>query len=379
MALWRIRTPVEDRPGRLAGLVGAMAAEGADIVALTIHTDASGAVDEFVADVPGDPERLRRAVAERAGGGEVLAVPARPREVGDETTRALLLTARLRSAPNRLPEALAELLRAEEAHWTDPSVPGPGAGEADTLLVPVGPLRAVRVHRPGRPFTWTESARADALVRSVLPATGPPVSHHRPQRRPFGPRVLSPPTEGVLVTAGGDRLRLSQVGAGDADAVRRLHARCSAETRRRRYLSSVAEPGARMLRVFCDPERGLTVAARPEGEDEPVALAHLMYTLNPGVGEMAFLVEDSWQGRGVGAALADAVAATAADWGLAEVRAETAAENRAMLRIVHRMGAAVGRPEAGAVQARVPLAGRAPAAPPGRLTALMTRPGAAGR
>ncbi|MFW5419323.1 GNAT family N-acetyltransferase [Nocardiopsis sp. CNT-189] len=361
MALWRIRTPVEDRPGRLAGLVGAMAAEGADIVALTIHTDASGAVDEFVADVPGDPERLRRAVAEQAGGGGVLAVPARPREVGDDATRALLLTARLRSAPNRLPEALAELLRADEARWANPTLPGPGPGEADTLLVPVGPLRAVRVHRPGRPFTWTESARADALVRSVLPATGPA------------------PTEGVLETAGGDRLHLSQVGAGDADAVRRLHARCSAETRRRRYLSSVAEPGARMLQVFCDPERGLTVAARPEGEDEPVALAHLMYTLDPGVGEMAFLVEDSWQGRGVGAALADAVAATAADWGLAEVRAETAAENRAMLRIVHRMGAAVGRPEAGAVQARVPLAGRAPAAPRGRLTALMTRPGAAGR
>src|SRR5690606_14333748 len=301
---------------------------------------------------------------QRAGGGEVLAVPARPREVGDETTRALLLTARLRSAPNRLPEALAELLRADEANWTNPTVPGPGTGDtggADTLLVPVGPLRAVRVRREGRPFTWTESARADALVRSVLPATGPA------------------PTDGVLETAGGDRLRLSQVGAGDADTVRRLHARCSAQTRRLRYLSSVAEPNARMLQVFCDPERGLTVAARPEGEDEPVALAHLMYTLDPGVGEMAFLVEDSWQGREVGAALADPVAATAADWGLAEVRAETAADNRAMLRIVHRMGAAVGRPSAGAVQARVPLAGRAPAAPPGRLTALMTRPGAAGR
>src|SRR5690606_20319565 len=136
---------------------GAMAGQGADIVGLTIHTDASGAVDEFVADVPGDPGRLRPAVAQRAGGGAVLAVPARPREVGEETSRAVLPTARLRSTRNRLPEALAALLRADEANWTNPTVPGPGTedtGGAGPLLVPVGPLRPVRVRREGRPFTW---------------------------------------------------------------------------------------------------------------------------------------------------------------------------------------------------------------------------------
>ncbi|GAB3486643.1 GNAT family N-acetyltransferase [Nocardiopsis coralliicola] len=349
MALWRIRTPVDDRPGSLAALVGAMADRGADIVALSFHTGAGGAVDEFVAQVPGDPAPLFAAL-----GPGVRAVPAQPREVGDEATRSLLLAARLRREPNRLPAALAELLHADSARWTN------GGEEEGALLVPVGPLRAVRVRRPEQPFTWTESARADAFVRSVLPPAGPV------------------PTSGVLHLPGGAGISVAQVRPDDAEGVRRLHRRCSKAALRRRYLGSAAEPGDRMLAVFCDPERGLTLAARADG-GEPVALAHLMYTLDPGVGETAFLVEDAWHGRDLGTALAGALVAVAADWGLAEVRAEISAENRAMLRIMHRLGAAVGRPNAGAVQARVPLAGGTPARAPGRLTALMTRPGAAGR
>ncbi|WP_017541720.1 GNAT family N-acetyltransferase [Nocardiopsis halophila] len=367
MGLWRIRTAVEDRPGRLADLAGAVAAEGGDIVGLTIHTDAAGVVDEFIVDVPGDHRRLLEELTRRGAGEEAAAVPARPREVGDDVTRALMLTARLRGAPHRLPEALAELLNADEARWTGLGTSGRAAAPQfpeepeSELLVPVGALRGVRLRRVDRPFTWTESARADALVRSVLPPAGPV------------------PTGGTLTTASGERLHTRPVCSGDARALRRLHRRCTPHTKRRRYLTAVEEPGSGVLGVFCDPERGLTLAAWPEGADEPVALAHLMYTLDPGVGEMAFLVEDSWQGRGVGTALAGALAAVAVDWGMAEVRAETAADNRAMLGIMRGLGAAVGRPSTGTVQARLPLAGRVPAREPGPLASLMTRPGAAGR
>ncbi|MFC4565362.1 GNAT family N-acetyltransferase [Nocardiopsis mangrovi] len=362
MALWRIRTVVEDRPGQLAGVVDAMAAEGGNIVGLSIHADAAGVVDEFVVDVPGEHRTLLAEVARRSVGDSVLAVPAQPREVGDDVTRALLLTARLRSEPNRLPEALRELLLADEARWTNltRSVPEFPEEPETTLVVPVGPLRGVRLRRPDQPFTWTETARADALVRSVLPPTGPA------------------PIDGELVTHKGTGLHVFQVRSSDAEAVQRLHRRCSAETSRRRYFSSVRELTPRMLGVFCDPELGLTLAARPREGGEPVALAHLMYTLDPGVGEIAFLVEDSWQGRGVGTALTRALTAIAADWGLAEVRAETVAGNRAMQRIMSRMGAAIGPPRDGVVQARLPVAGAVPSRRPGRLMNLMSQPGAAG-
>ncbi|GAB3466059.1 GNAT family N-acetyltransferase [Streptomonospora sediminis] len=362
MSLWRIRTVVADRPGQLAGLVDAMAAQGGNIVGLSIHADAAGVVDEFVVDVPGEHHTLLREVARRSVTDSVNAVPALPREVGDDVTKALLLTTRLRSAPNRLPEALGELLLADDARWTNPtrSVPEFPEEPETTLVVPVGPLRGVRLRRPDQPFTWTETARADALVRSVLPPTGPA------------------PTDGAITTHRGTGLDVRQATAADAEAIQRLHARCSPETTRGRYFSSMRRLSPRMLGLFCDPERGLTLLARPLGGAEPVALAHLMYTLDPGVGEIAFLVEDSWQQQGAGTALARALTAVAADWGLAEVRAETVAGNRAMQRIMRRMGAAIGPARDGVVQARLPVAGAVPARRTGRLASLMTEPGAAG-
>ncbi|MUL43841.1 GNAT family N-acetyltransferase [Streptomonospora sp. PA3] len=362
MALWRIRTVVEDRPGQLAGVVEAVAARGGNIVGLSIHADPAGVVDEFVVDVPGEHHTLLREVAERSVTDAVDAVPAQPREVGDDVTKALLLTARLRSAPNRLPEVLGELLMAEDARWTNltrPAAEFPEEPET-TLVVAVGPLRGVRLRRPDRPFTWTESARADALVRSVLPPIGPA------------------PTDGAVSTHRGIEIEVRQAGAADADAIGRIHARCSAETIRGRYQSGMRRLPPSMLDLFCDAERGLTLLARPSAGGEPIALAHLMFTLDPGVGEIAFLVEDSWQRQGVGTALTRALIAVAADWGLAEVRAETVAGNRGMQRIMRRVGATIGPPRDGVVQARLPVAGAVAARREGRLAGLMTQPGAAG-
>ncbi|MFJ9557609.1 GNAT family N-acetyltransferase [Nocardiopsis sp. NPDC101807] len=341
MSLWRIRTAVEDRPGGLAGVVGALARCGGDIVGLSIHTDVSGVVDEFVVEIPGDHGRAVRALGEHCPTGTVTAVPAQRREVGDDVTRALLLTARLRSHPNRLPDALVELLSADGAHWTNLTrVEEAADPEGTAMLVPVGPLRGVLVRRRSHPFTWTESSRAEALVRSVMPSTGPV------------------PADRAVRTAGGEELSLRQVREADAPALSDLHRRCSAETVRSRYFAGMAELSPYMLRVFCDPGRGLTLAVRPRGAEDPVALGHLMYTLDPGVGEIAFLVEDAWQGRGVGTALARELTVIAADWGLAEVRAETALANAGMMRIMRRLGASVRSQGEGGpyVQARVPVA-----------------------
>src|SRR5437016_249105 len=81
-----------------------------------------------------------------AGGRRTVAISASPHELTDEPTRALLLAARLHADPRTLPDALAKLLRADSASW----VYGDEAEEpsaATTLVVPVGPRRAVRVDR----------------------------------------------------------------------------------------------------------------------------------------------------------------------------------------------------------------------------------------
>ncbi|MBE2999721.1 GNAT family N-acetyltransferase [Nocardiopsis sp. HNM0947] len=340
MGLWRIRTAVEDRPGGLAGVVDLLAGHDADIVQLTIHTDVTGAVDEFVVDLPGDHTGAVNALSRHTPSGAVSAVPAHRREVGDDLTRALLLAGRLRAHPNRLPEALAELLRADEATWTNLTRADEeeGLDPATCMLVPVGPLRGVLLRRPSHPFTWTESSRADALVRLVMPAAGPV------------------PTERIVRTVSGQGLSLRQVHEDDADELQALHRRCSPATLRGRYFAGVRDLAPWMLRIFSDPDRGLTLAVRPQGGEVPVALGHLMYTPDPGVGEIAFLVEDAWQGKGVGTALTRALTVAAADWGLAEVRAETTLSNTAMLRTMRRFGASVQGQGGTHVHARLPVA-----------------------
>ncbi|WP_131762959.1 ACT domain-containing protein, partial [Actinomadura fibrosa] len=87
MPLLRIRTEIEDRPGRLALLTAALAERGANILGLSVQMDTEGVVDEFIVDVPAGGAGARE-LAETlgAGGGVRTAVrPARAQELVDET------------------------------------------------------------------------------------------------------------------------------------------------------------------------------------------------------------------------------------------------------------------------------------------------------
>ena len=111
MGFLRIRTTVDERPGRLASLAEALAAKGGNILGLSVQTDGDGTVDEFVTDIPAGAEAVREAL-ETAGGRQVRVVTATAHELTDEPTRALLLASRLRTTPWRLPELLGEARRA---------------------------------------------------------------------------------------------------------------------------------------------------------------------------------------------------------------------------------------------------------------------------
>ncbi|WP_018656580.1 GNAT family N-acetyltransferase [Actinomadura flavalba] len=339
MALLRIRTAIDDRPGRLAELTAALARRGANILGLSVQVGRDGVVDEFVVDVPpgGATAADLAAALTGAGGAAPAVVPARPRELLDEPTHALVLAARLRAEPRALPEVLAELLRARTATWTSA---GDEPDDAETLSVPVGQRRAVRLHRPGLPFTTTESARADAMVRAVLPPAAPL------------------PASRVVVLRDGTRATVRPITMADADAVRALHERCSLATRRMRYFSAKPYPPRRVVERFCDPWHGLTLVA--EGPDGSLlGMAHLIHVLDPGVAELAFLVEDDWQGRGLGSALVRLLVELARDRGLAELRATTLSENARMRRLLTRMGGRTRRTDEPAiVEVRVALDGR---------------------
>ncbi|WP_219465796.1 GNAT family N-acetyltransferase [Nonomuraea rhizosphaerae] len=334
MGFLRIRTTVDERPGRLASLAAALASRGGNILGLSVQSDTDGTVDEFVADIPASPETVREAL-EAAGGRRVQVVAATAHELTDEPTRALLLASRLRATPWRLPEFLAELLRADDARWiygeAVSDLPDP-----TLLVVPVAPRRAVRLRRAELPFTLTEAARAASFVRLAQP----------PAERAAG--------EPVVRLADGEEVTVRPLTSIYREAVRDLHDRCSPEARRFRYFTSMPALPERMFERLVDRGRGHSLVAGHDGQ--VVAMANLMFTPDPGIAEMAFLVEDRWQGRGLGTAMARMLVREARDLGYAEVKATMLSDNVRMRRMLLTLGATLGYTEdPGVVEARLPV------------------------
>lgn len=357
MAIMRIRTTVDERPGRLASLAAALAEGGGNILGLSVQSDADGTVDEFMAEVPASAEKVREAL-EAAGGRRVQVVPATAHELVDEPTRALLLADRVRATPWLLPRLLADLLRADDARW----VYGAAVNESGdhmsesgdhgiaygsdhpvdlpdpTLLtVPVGERRAVRVRRSGLPFTLTEAARAAAFVRLA-----------QPPAEPGGAERTVRLDDGAEVT-------VVPLMPFHREAVNNLHERCSPESRRFRYFTALPSLPPRVFERLCDRGQGRSLLAGHDGQ--AIAIASLMFTPDPGVAELAFLVQDRWQGRGLGGTLARMLVRQARDLGFAEVKATLLSDNIRMRRLMLSLGATLAyTDDPGVLEARLPIA-----------------------
>ena len=174
--VWRVRTEIDNTPGRLAVLAGALAAAGANIHGLDAQPAGAGkVVDEFLVETPPDTSAQQLCDAVRAVGGRATcAVPTDLLALVDAPTRALDLAARLARRPDSLEAVLADLLEAEhvQVHPYDGECDGPDAltpaaqAEAHRAdLVLRGPDGGyVTVRRPGLPFTAVERSRARAAV-----------------------------------------------------------------------------------------------------------------------------------------------------------------------------------------------------------------------
>ncbi|MFD0473169.1 hypothetical protein ACFQ0B_36595 [Nonomuraea thailandensis] len=166
--------------GRLATVAGAFGRLGCNILALHIAPTGGSAItpagcdalDEFVIEAPRELalDVLAGALAE-AGGQDVVIVPARVKDLTDPGVQALVLAQRVSDDPDRLPEAMAELLRVPHVEWRRPGdTVDEGAELNTTMVVSVNPDRALLVRRPELAFTPTEAARAAALTAAATHA-----------------------------------------------------------------------------------------------------------------------------------------------------------------------------------------------------------------
>jgi GNAT superfamily N-acetyltransferase len=323
MALWRIRATVDDRPGYLSVLTASLALRSVNILAVQVHTTENGAVDDFLVDAPDrmTEQELHAAVA-KGRGRDAFVTRAEAQGLADQPTRALGLAGRLAHDPDSLGEALVTLLDAAQASWRpEGTVVLHGYDEQRmTLTDPAG--GSYEVVRPAPAFTPAEYARAQALVE-----VGAALLRRSAERT----TLLLPDGAELLIRAAGD---------DDAPGIRRLHLRGAARTGSQDCLGGVQVPTSARLRHLLEPAAGVTLLALhadpARGEERVVATARLL--VEGDQGEIALLVDEPWQRRGIGTALLRRLLAAAGRMNVAAVRARTGAENVAMLRTLRRFG-----------------------------------------
>ncbi|MEU7135705.1 GNAT family N-acetyltransferase [Streptomyces sp. NPDC046261] len=326
--LWRMRTTVRDEVGSLAALCLALAECRVDILALQTHPLADGTVDELLLRAPAAlaPAELTRAAA-RGGGRETWLERADAHDLVDAPTRILGLATRTALDAAELPLALRQLLgrctihsipaRSPHTGALAEAVPEEGVWEETVLRLRDPSGGSITIERPYLPFTPTEFARARALVE--LDAR-------------LGPRV--PPRRDVLTLPEGNEITVRRADAADLGPARAMHDRCSNATLNRRYHGPVTDAD-RYLRHLLSPRFGRTLAAYT-ASGRLVALGHLLWDGNET--EVALLVEDDWQRRGVGGELLRRLIAMAGEAGCESVYAVTTASNTGMVGAMRALG-----------------------------------------
>ncbi|MEU6355952.1 GNAT family N-acetyltransferase [Streptomyces sp. NPDC047072] len=158
-----------------------------------------------------------------------------------------------------------------------------------------------------------------------------------PQTRLPTSSLLVPPAP-LETTTRTNRVTLTRIALFDDLAqANAMHARCSLESCFARYHAARQSLAAREWRHLCDQANGTTLITVPLGEPSRViAITHLLRTPVPHVRELGILVEDSWQGEGLGTALAHYAVDLARTHTLdcSEVAAMTGSGNQRMLSIL---------------------------------------------
>ncbi len=188
------------------------------------------------------------------------------------------------------------------------------------------------------------------------------------------PEAAGYPThwEADVLTADGSVARIRPVHRDDTEALRAMHARMSDRSRYLRYFSAVTEVSDALLALFTDVDYRTRVClvvqsgddiiaagsyhALPAGDsdadvlapaalDQPAAAQRRADPAMPSArsAEVAFVVQDDQQRRGLGSILLEHLAAAAQERGITSFTAEVLGENRQMLRVFLDAGYAVTR------------------------------------
>lgn len=144
--------------------------------------------------------------------------------------------------------------------------------------------------------------------------------------------------EADLVLADGGTVHLRPIVPSDADALVEFHARLSDRTRYLRYFGAYPTIPQRDLRRFTVVDHHDRVAFVALLGGEIVAVARYERLNGGPKAEVAFVVDDGHQGRGLGSILLEHLAAAASERGLERFEASVLPENSTMMRVFRDAG-----------------------------------------
>ncbi|CAN5285524.1 bifunctional GNAT family N-acetyltransferase/acetate--CoA ligase family protein [soil metagenome] len=166
-----------------------------------------------------------------------------------------------------------------------------------------------------------------------------------------------PHWEADVVASDGATVHLRPITPEDAEGLTGLHARSSERTRYLRFFGAYPRIPDRDLIRFTHVDYHDRVALVVVLGHDLVAVGRYERLEDPAEAEVAFLVEDAHQGRGLGSVLLEHLAAAARERGIGRFSAEVLAENAAMVRIFQDAGYVATRSfDDGVVHLEFPIA-----------------------
>jgi acyl-CoA synthetase (NDP forming)/RimJ/RimL family protein N-acetyltransferase len=149
--------------------------------------------------------------------------------------------------------------------------------------------------------------------------------------------------EADVVLSDGGTVHLRPIVPSDADALLAFHSRMSERTRYLRYFGAYPQIPPKDLKRFTTVDHHDRVAFVALLGDDIVAVARYERIDNGPSAEVAFVVEDRHQSRGLGPIFLEHLAAAAREVGIERFVAEVLAENSAMLGVFRAAGYQVTR------------------------------------
>ena len=143
--------------------------------------------------------------------------------------------------------------------------------------------------------------------------------------------------EADVVASDGGTVHLRPITPGDAEALVALHERLSEQTRYFRFFGPYPHLSARDVERFTVVDHDRRVAIVATLGNDLIGVARYE-TVRDGVAEVAFVIEDAHQGRGLGPLMLEHLAAAARERGITSFEADVLPSNRRMLRVFRDAG-----------------------------------------